>query len=235
MRLEARQHTQSVHQGWKGGGVWGGHLQGRRKKTKTKKPTPPTLGLEVITVLCTQNNWSHQCGCHMESLALPCHRCSPFSGQNPPIKPKLVAKRPLTPPHPSPPGENDPLTFTLQSKLNQVQGKQRQTGLAVSRGRSFLQLQSSSVAKSGNNLICTSAAKLNVTVHAIWPRLPSLSKITAFGFVAAVVAEHSATPQNTGNILMETINTGENIVGGNKQLQPQGAGATPKDSVSSSS
>lgn len=172
----------------------------------------------------------------MESLAPPCHRCSPFSGQNPPIKPKLVAKRPLTPPRPSPLGENDPLTFTLQSKLNPVQGKQRQTGLAVSRGRSFLQLQSSSVAKSGNNLICTSAAKLNVTVHAIWPRLPPLSKITASGFVAAVVvAEHSATPQNTGNILMETIDTGENVVAGNEQPPPQGAGATPKDSVSSSS
>lgn len=90
MSLEARQHTQSAHQGWKGGR--GEYAKGRGKKNTTN------TGLEVITVLCTQNNWSHQCGCHMESLALPRHRCSPFSGQNPPIKPKLVAKRPLTPP-----------------------------------------------------------------------------------------------------------------------------------------
>lgn len=95
MSLEARQHTQSVHPGWKGGGKGGEYVEGRQKKN-----SQPTLGLEVITVLCTQNNWSHQCGCHMESLALPRHRCSPFSGQNPPIKPKLVAKRPLTPPPP---------------------------------------------------------------------------------------------------------------------------------------
>lgn len=59
-----------------------------------KKKLPPPLGLEVITVLCTQNNWSHQCGCHMESLALPSHRCSALSGQYPPITPKLEGKSP---------------------------------------------------------------------------------------------------------------------------------------------
>lgn len=61
-----------------------------------RKKLPPPLGLEVITVLCTQNNWSHQCGCHMESLALPSHRCSALSGQNPPITPKLEGKSPDT-------------------------------------------------------------------------------------------------------------------------------------------
>lgn len=154
---------------------------------------PPTLGLEVITVLCTQNNWSHQCGCHMESLALPRHRCSPFSGQNPPIKPKPVAKRPLaaTPLHPSYPpaplGSRAP-TFTLQSKARPTfQGKQRRT-----RSRGVPGFPSDTVilcvATSGNDLICTSAVKLNVTAHASCQGLAfAFYKIAAFGSVAAVV------------------------------------------------
>lgn len=151
--------------GWVGAGVY----KGEGGKT-------PTLGLEVITVLCTQNNWSHQCGCHMESLALPRHRCSPFSGQNPPIKPKLVAKRPFTPPTLIPWVRGILQHLHSSQSSAQFEGKQRRTGLAVSRGYSFPQIQSSSVVTSGKDLICTSAAKPNVTAHAIWPRLPSLSK-----------------------------------------------------------
>lgn len=81
-----------------------------------KKHTPP-LGLEVITVLCTQNNWSHQCGCHTECLALPCHRCSPLYGQ----------KKPQSNPNQWPrislyplryPNALSDSTFTHQSKLS---------------------------------------------------------------------------------------------------------------------
>lgn len=55
-------------------------------------------------------------------------------------------------------------------------------------------------------MICTSAAKLDVTAHANWQRLLPFQKkkITAFGY--------SATPQSTENILMETINPGKNTV-----------------------
>lgn len=132
-------------------------------------------------------------------------------------------------PRPSPQGENDPLTFTLPSKLSQFKGNKDRQGSQCPGDTAFFGY-SHPLSQSGNNLICTSAAKLNVTVHVIQPRLPSLSKLVAFGFVAADVVEHSAAPQNTGNILMETIDAGENVVAGNKQLQPQRAGATPKDS-----
>lgn len=99
--------------------------------------TAPALGFEVITVLCTQNNWSHQCGCHMESLALPHHRCSPFSGQNPPIKSKQVAKRLSTPPMLLLPGERVALLHLHCSQsVSQREGKT--DGLARSRGRGFL-------------------------------------------------------------------------------------------------
>lgn len=107
----------------------------------------PTLGLEVITVLCTQNNWSHQCGCHMESLALPRHRCSPFSGQNPPIKPKPVAKRPLaaTPLHPSyPPLGRELQRLRSSQKLGPL-SRENKGGRGVAASPVFLQIQSSSV------------------------------------------------------------------------------------------
>lgn len=80
---------------------------------------PKTLRIEVITILYTQNNCPHQSFCHMDSLALPRHRCSPFTGQNPLIKSKLVAKRPLTPSILLPPPwvDNVPPIFTLQSQL----------------------------------------------------------------------------------------------------------------------
>lgn len=71
---------------------------------------------------------------------------------------------------------------------------------------------------SGKDLICTSAAKLNMTGHTIWQRLLPSSKFTAFGF-ATVVVQHSAAPQITENISTETIDPGKNIVGGKTHLQ----------------
>lgn len=121
MSLDARQRTQSAHRGWGNGG-------GR---------AAPTLGFEVITVLCTQNNWSHQCGCRTESLALPHHRCSPFSGQNPPIKSKQVAKRPRTPPMRFLPGERA-VSQHLRSSQSVSQREEKTDGLARSWGRGFL-------------------------------------------------------------------------------------------------
>lgn len=105
---------------WKLDNTRNQHAKDRKKGREEEyvegreKYTAPPLGLEVITVLCTQNNWSHQCDCHTESLALPRHRCSPPYGQNPPIKPKLVAK--TTPLYPNPLSENDS-TFMLQLQL----------------------------------------------------------------------------------------------------------------------
>ncbi len=77
-------------------------------------------------------------------------------------------------------------------------------------------------------MICTSAAELNVTAHAIWQR-----KIRAFGF-AAVVVPHSAMPQSTENILMETINPGKNIVAGKNSCRAvHGAAAVQRGLFSS--
>lgn len=121
MSLDARQRTQSAHRGLGNGG-------GR---------AAPTLGFEVITVLCTQNNWSHQCGCRTESLALPHHRCSPLSGQNPPIKSKQVAKRPRTPPMRFLPGERA-VSQRLRSSQSVSQREEKTDGLARSWGRGFL-------------------------------------------------------------------------------------------------
>lgn len=121
MSLDARQRTQSAHRGLGNGG-------GR---------AAPTLGFEVITVLCTQNNWSHQCGCRTESLALPHHRCSPLSGQNPPIKSKQVAKRPRTPPMRFLPGERA-VSQHLRSSQSVSQREEKTDGLARSWGRGFL-------------------------------------------------------------------------------------------------
>lgn len=119
MSLDARQCTQSARGGW-GSGVgglrWEGWGVGGGGGFQHQH-----LGLKVITVLCTRNNWSQQCGCRMERLALPHHRCSPFSGQNPPIKSKQVAKR-SPPPHPTlllpggKMGESGLPAFMLQSK-----------------------------------------------------------------------------------------------------------------------
>lgn len=105
-------------------------------KGRGKHPAP-TLGFVVITVLCTQNNWSHQCGCRVEILALPHHRCSPFSGQNPPIKSKQVAKRPRTPPMLLLPGER-PVFQHFHSSQSVSQGGRKTDGLARSRERGFL-------------------------------------------------------------------------------------------------
>lgn len=133
--MEARQHTQSEHQAWKGGGGRVCRGEGGRGGTA------PTLGLEVITVLCTQNNWSHQCGCHMESLALPRHRCSPYSGQNPPIKPKLVAKRPLTPP----PLSSSPWVSTNLQHLHSSKGSSQFEGKQKTRSVLRIQLSSDAI------------------------------------------------------------------------------------------
>lgn len=157
-----------------------------------RKHTASTLGLEVITVLCTRNNWSHQCGCHMESLALPHHRCYPFSGQKPPIKPKLVAKRPLTPPfamHVPWVRQSSNIYAPVKAQFSSRGNKDGQD--AASREYSFLLIQSCS----GNDFICTSATKPTVTVHTIQTR-PIYPRITAF----VCAASHLGTPLALKNI-----------------------------------
>lgn len=111
-----------------GGRGGGGRVCTREGKKKKTQP----LGPEVITVLCTQNNWSHQCGCHTECLAVPRHRCSPLlrpkptnqtqtSGQETRSLPRIIVTW----------GENDPPMFTPQLKLCPVRGRQRHGVLQI--------------------------------------------------------------------------------------------------------
>lgn len=134
MSLDARQCTQSAHGGW-GSGVEGGGGRGGGGGLQHQH-----LGLKVITVLCTRNNWSQQCGCRMERLALPHHRCSPFSGQNPPIKSKQVAKRSPLPHAPSPWGEDGrERPSSIYAPVKGSPGVREKTdGLERSPGRGFL-------------------------------------------------------------------------------------------------